>query len=112
MQTENPQLPRFAFGHSLGSALTQGHIQSWGGMLHGAILCGTFGAYPGMSDAQLRDTAEAMKPLAFAAGTADEISTVFLDLLDHLSTVSGPDFNGCDWQTSDRVEIDRFLAIH
>jgi alpha-beta hydrolase superfamily lysophospholipase len=109
MQTENPQLPRFAFGHSLGSALTQGHIQSWGAMLHGAILCGTFGAYPGMSDPQLRATAEAMKPLAFAADTSDEISTVFLDLLDHLNTVSGPDFNGCDWQTSERVEIDRFL---
>jgi predicted alpha/beta-fold hydrolase len=31
MRTENPTLPRFAFGHSLGSALTQAHIQAWGG---------------------------------------------------------------------------------
>ena len=109
MKTENPHLPRFAFGHSLGSALTQRHIQSWGGLLKGAILCGTFGAYPGQSDSQLRVTTDAIKPLAFAADTSDEISTVFTDLLDYLNKVSGPNFKGCDWQTSDQVEIDRFL---
>jgi alpha-beta hydrolase superfamily lysophospholipase len=109
MQAENPHLPRFAFGHSLGSALTQGHIQSWGGMLNGAILCGTFGAFPGMIDSQLHDTVEAVKPLAFAADTSDEISTVFIHLLDYLNKVSGPNFKGCDWQTSDQVEIERFL---
>ena len=109
IQTENPALPRFAFGHSLGSALTQGHIQAWGGMLNGAILCGTFGAFPGMSAAQLRDTTEAIKPLAFSADTSDKVSSVFLDLLNGLNKVSGPDFKGCDWQTSDQIEIDRFL---
>jgi hypothetical protein len=40
------KLPHFAFGHSLGSVLTQSHIQNWGGMLDGVILCGTFGAFP------------------------------------------------------------------
>jgi alpha-beta hydrolase superfamily lysophospholipase len=30
MNKENPELPRFAFGHSLGPALTQAHIQNWG----------------------------------------------------------------------------------
>ena len=50
MEIENPNLPRFAFGHSLGSALTQGHIQNWGSMFKGAILCGTFGAVPGMTN--------------------------------------------------------------
>jgi alpha-beta hydrolase superfamily lysophospholipase len=109
IQTENPALPRFAFGHSLGSALTQGHIQAWGGMLNGAILCGTFGAFPGMSDAQLRETTDAIKPLAFSADTSDKVSSIFLDLLNGLNKVSGPDFKGCDWQTSDQIEIDRFL---
>ena len=55
MQSENSKLPCFAFGHSLGSALTQSHIQNWGGMLKAAILCGTFGAFPGMNDVQLRE---------------------------------------------------------
>jgi alpha-beta hydrolase superfamily lysophospholipase len=109
MQTENPQLSRFAFGHSLGSALTQSHIQNWGVMFKGAILCGTFGAFPGMSDSQLRETTEAIKPLAFSPDTSDEISRVFTDLLELLNRVSGPDFKGCDWQTSDETEIERFL---
>jgi alpha-beta hydrolase superfamily lysophospholipase len=108
-QAENPNLPRFAFGHSLGSALTQGLIQARGSMFKGAMLCGTFGAFPGMSDSQLRDAVETIKPLAFNADTSDKISTLFLDLLDSLNKVSGPNFKGCDWQTSDRVEIDRFL---
>jgi alpha-beta hydrolase superfamily lysophospholipase len=29
--------------------------------------------------------------------------------LDNLNKVSGPNFKGCDWQTTDQVEIDRFL---
>ena len=109
MQTDNPKLPRFAFGHSLGSALTQAHIQRWGGLFKGAILCGTFGAFPGMNDSQLRDTVAAIKPLAFGADTSNKISTVFLELLDGLNKASGPNFKGCDWQTSDPVEIDRFV---
>jgi hypothetical protein len=33
----------------------------------------------------------------------------FVNLLDNLNKASGPNFKGCDWQTTDRVEIDRFL---
>jgi hypothetical protein len=43
------------------------------------------------------------------ADTSDKISTLFLDLLNNLNEVSGPNFKGCDWQTSDPIEIDRFL---
>ena len=62
MHKENPELPRFAFGHSLGSAPTQAHIQNWGSMFKGANLCGTFGAFPGMNATQLHDTAGALQP--------------------------------------------------
>jgi alpha-beta hydrolase superfamily lysophospholipase len=109
MQSENSKLPRFAFGHSLGSAFTQSHIQNWGGMLKGAILCGTFGAFPGMSDVQLREAVHALKPLAFAVETSERTSPVFLQLLDGLNKALGPNFKGCDWQTTDQIEIDRFL---
>ena len=110
MHPENLTLPRFAFGDSLGSALTQSHIQSWGGLLNGAVLCGTFGAFPGMSASELRKAAEAMEPLGFATETSDKTSTAFIDLLDHLNKACGPNFKGCDWQTSDQIEIDRFLG--
>jgi pimeloyl-ACP methyl ester carboxylesterase len=109
MQFENLKLPCFAFGHSLGSALTQSHIQNWGGMLKGAILCGTFGAFPGMGDVQLREAVDALKPLAFAVETSEQTSPVFLQLLDCLNKALGPNFKGCDWQTTDQIEIDRFL---
>ena len=109
IRTENPSLPHFAFGHSLGSALTQAHIQSWGGMFKGAILSGTFGAFPGMTESQLRDAVETTKPLAFSADTSNKVSAAFVDLLDYLNKISGDGFKGCDWQTSDQVEIDRFL---
>jgi alpha-beta hydrolase superfamily lysophospholipase len=47
---ENPGLPLLAFGHSMGSALTQAHIENHGDLLAGAILCGTLGAIPGVDD--------------------------------------------------------------
>jgi len=109
MHAENPNVPRFAFGHSLGSALTQWHIQNWGSMLKGAILCGTFGSFPGMNTSQLNEAVETMRPLAYSAETSDQISAVFVNLLDDFNKASGPNFKGCDWQTSDQGEIDRFL---
>ena len=47
---ENPGLPLLAFGDSMGSALTQAHIENHGDLLAGAILCGTLGAIPGVDD--------------------------------------------------------------
>src|SRR5262249_21685399 len=48
-------------------------------------------------------------PLAFSADTSDKTSTLFLELLNNLNKISGQNFKGCDWQTSDQIEIDRFL---
>jgi alpha-beta hydrolase superfamily lysophospholipase len=110
MRSENSTLPCFAFGHSLGSALTQSHIQNWSGLLKGAILCGTFGAFPGMSEVRLREAVDALKPLAFGPETADQTSSVFLELLAGLNKALGRNFQGCDWQTTDKIEIDRFLG--
>jgi len=47
---ENPRLPLIAFGHSMGSALTQSHIENHSDLLAGAILCGTLGAVPGADE--------------------------------------------------------------
>src|SRR6516164_193506 len=96
MSAEKPNLPRFAFGHSLGSALTQWHIQNWGSALKGAILCGTFGSFPGMNASQLNEAVETMKPLAYSPETSDQISAAFVNLLDDFNKASGPNFKGCD----------------
>jgi hypothetical protein len=47
--------------------------------------------------------------LAFAADTSDQTSPVFLELLTGLNKALGPNFKGCDWQTTDPIEIHRFL---
>lgn len=50
-RTEYSTHSLIVFGHSMGSALTQSHIQNHGDLLAGAILCGTMGAIPGLDDA-------------------------------------------------------------
>jgi alpha-beta hydrolase superfamily lysophospholipase len=44
IKKENPGLPVFLFGHSLGSLLAQHYIQRWGRELRGVVLCGSSGA--------------------------------------------------------------------
>jgi alpha-beta hydrolase superfamily lysophospholipase len=44
-RTDYPTLPLIAFGHSMGSALTQSHIQNHGDLLAAAILCATMGGH-------------------------------------------------------------------
>ena len=38
---EHPELPYYMFGHSMGSFITRSHLIRHGGMLDGAIICGT-----------------------------------------------------------------------
>src|SRR5258708_10516578 len=78
-------------------------------MFQGASGSGTFGAFHGMSATQVRAAAAALQALAFADETSDKASAVFVELLSNLNKDCGPDFKGCDWQTTDQVEIDRFL---
>jgi alpha-beta hydrolase superfamily lysophospholipase len=44
IKKENPGLPVFLFGHSMGSLISQHYIQQWGSGLKGVVLCGSFGA--------------------------------------------------------------------
>jgi alpha-beta hydrolase superfamily lysophospholipase len=50
IRQENPGLPVFLFGHSMGSLMAQGYIERWGRMLQGAVLSGTFGAMPQLDE--------------------------------------------------------------
>ena len=50
IRTEYSHLPLVEFGHSMGSALTQSHIENHGNLLAGGILCGTMGAIPGLDE--------------------------------------------------------------
>ncbi|CPU47304.1 lysophospholipase [Mycobacteroides abscessus] len=109
---ENPDLPLIAFGHSMGSALTQSHIENHADLLAGAVLCGTLGAVPGLAEeaypqviAQLEALAtgpDAMAPSGFFGSTLAEFNAPFV--------ADGATPTGSEWQTCDSVEISAFQS--
>lgn len=111
-RAENPGLPLVAFGHSMGSALTQSHIENHGELLAGAVLCGTLGAVPGLTEeayqraiAQLEAVAtgpNAMAPSEFFGSILAEFNAPFV-------TGDVPP-TGSEWQTCDPAEILAFQS--
>jgi alpha-beta hydrolase superfamily lysophospholipase len=108
--TNYPTLPLLAFGHSMGSALTQSHIQNHGDLLAGAILCGTMGALPGLDDTQYEKARQELHALATGA-EARAPSQTFGALLIGFNApfvTNIPNPTGSEWQTSDAEEIRLF----
>lgn len=111
-RAENAGLPLIAFGHSMGSALTQSHIENHGDLLAGAVLCGTMGAVPGLTAEtypsvikQLEDLAtgsKAMAPSEFFGSVLTEFNAPFV--------VGDATPTGSEWQTCDVEEIRRFQS--
>ena len=111
-RTEHPDLPLIAFGHSMGSALTQSHIQNHGDLLAGAILCGTLGAIPGLDDTQYATVIEQLHTLA-TGPDATLSSQFFGSMLVGLNApfiADVPQPTGSEWQTSDPDEIRLFQS--
>jgi alpha-beta hydrolase superfamily lysophospholipase len=111
-RAENPDLALVAFGHSMGSALTQSHIEKHGDLLAGAVLCGTLGAIPGLSEDQYETVIQQLHTLA-TGPDANAVSQFFGGLLMQFNApfvtgVANP--TGCEWQTSDPDEIQKFLS--
>lgn len=110
--TENRGLPLVAFGHSMGSALTQAHIENHGDLLAGAILCGTMGAIPGVDEddypnviAQLQALAtgpDAKAPSQWFGGLLAQLNAPFIAGVAHPT--------GSEWQTADPEEIRLFQS--
>ncbi len=112
IKAEHPALPLIAFGHSMGSALTQSHIENHGDLLKGAVLCGTLGAIPGVTEDQFDSEIQELHALA-TGPDADEISQFFGGLLMQFNAPFVKDVatpTGCEWQTSDPEEIQKFLS--
>jgi alpha-beta hydrolase superfamily lysophospholipase len=111
-RTEYPDLPLIAFGHSMGSALTQSHIQNNGDLLAGAILCGTMGAMPGVDDDAVATLIEQLHILAAgpdAAAPSEFFGELFAGLnAPFIANVAEP--TGSEWQTSDPHEMRLFQS--
>jgi alpha-beta hydrolase superfamily lysophospholipase len=111
-RNEYPNLPLIAFGHSMGSALTQSHIQNHGDLLTGAILCGTMGSVPTVDDAEYPDVIQQLYIVGTGAN-AQAPSPFFGELLTRFNApfvkgMSNP--TGSEWQTSDPAEIRLFQS--
>ncbi|NTZ87283.1 lysophospholipase [Burkholderia metallica] len=108
-KSRHRDLPLIAFGHSMGSALTQAQIQTHGNLLAGAVLCGTLGALPPVvTDDTLATleiaahSAEGNRPSALMGDVLQALNAPFVQA-DHPTT-------GCEWMTADQTEIQRFLG--
>jgi alpha-beta hydrolase superfamily lysophospholipase len=106
IQNENPTLPIFLLGHSMGSFLTQQYISLYGAGLQGAILSGTSGKQGFILNAG----ALLAKLVMLLKGA--QTPSPFLDQLtfggynNHLK----PNRTKFDWLSRDEVEVDRYIA--
>ncbi|SAJ97452.1 acylglycerol lipase [Burkholderia multivorans] len=106
-----PGLPLIAFGHSMGSALTQAYAQERGAKLAGVVLCGTMGGFPGQNAAAIHALLPKLKQIA-ESRRANEPAEFMQQMLIALNTpfASVDLVVGTEWMTSDPTEQARFLA--
>ena len=99
VRQENPHLPMFLFGHSLGSLLVQQYIQAWGAGLRGAVLCGTFGALPNLDDLIAMAEKE----------SGDRPSPTFGAIFAAFNQPFGHGRTGFEWLSRDEAERQRYV---
>ena len=106
IQTENPGIPLFLFGHSMGSMLTRRYIQLYGEDLSGAVLSGS-GVF---SNALLKLGTVVAASEIKRNGRA--YPSLLLDKLVFQNFNRGfkPARTDLDWLSRDPVEVDKFLA--
>ncbi|VWC41433.1 acylglycerol lipase [Burkholderia lata] len=105
-----PDLPLVAFGHSMGSALTQMYAQEHGDQLSGVILCGTLGSFPGKRPEEVEAMLPVLKKLA-ESNEGGEVSDFMFQMLASMNSLfekSGP-VTGGEWMTGDAAEQRKFF---
>lgn len=102
IKQENPGLPLFLFGHSMGSFIGQTYIERWAGELKGVVLSGTTGlailmrkALPVMEQAAAGDLRDQFPqgPGIFAA----------------MNAAFAPVKTPFDWLSRDEVEVQKYF---
>ncbi|UVZ93279.1 alpha/beta fold hydrolase [Enterobacter hormaechei] len=105
IKNEYLNIPIIAFGHSMGSVLTQSTIQNNGLSFDAAILCGTLGSLPGGLDITMQE----LKQLAIThpAKTSVPFKNAMNNLNSMLNTTAAE--QGDQWMTTSVEEISKFL---
>lgn len=105
-KNENPQVPLFLLGHSMGSFLAQGYIARWGKELNGVILSGTAG--PANLLTAIGQLIARLEILRIGPNGKSR-------LLHNLSFGSynkqfQPTRTDFDWLSRDNAEVDQYIA--
>jgi len=104
IRKENPGLPFFFFGHSMGSLIAQGYIQKWGSGLKGAILSGTFGSLGGDPAAIALLAEQAAQAMGYEAP-----SPVFTGMFASFNQQFQPGKTGMEWLSRDEAEVQKYV---
>ncbi|SFE44515.1 alpha/beta hydrolase [Trichococcus pasteurii] len=106
IQAENPDIPLFLFGHSMGSMLTRRYIQLYGDDLAGAILSGS-GVF---SNALLKLGTVVAASEIKGKGRAHPSRLLDKLVFQNFNRGFKPARTDLDWLSRDGAEVDRFLA--
>ncbi|MBO4445716.1 MAG: alpha/beta hydrolase [Clostridia bacterium] len=101
---ENPGLPVFFFGHSMGSFVTRKYIALYGEGLKGAIICGTGGPNPATGVAIL------LANLAGKIKGFDADGKFINGLAFGTYNKKTAKRTGFDWLTKDEAIVDKYIA--
>ncbi|WP_320162947.1 alpha/beta hydrolase [uncultured Trichococcus sp.] len=106
IQAENPDIPLFLFGHSMGSMLTRRYIQLYGDDLAGAILSGS-GVF---SNALLKLGTVVAASEIKRNGRARPSRLLDKLVFQNFNRDFKPARTDLDWLSRDGAEVDRLLA--
>jgi alpha-beta hydrolase superfamily lysophospholipase len=102
IKKENPRLPLFLFGHSMGSFIAQRYIQHWGEELSGVIISGSTGL------PIIPPQALPLMEQAAAGELRDQIPTG-PGLFAALNQPFEPTRTPFDWLSRDQVEVQKYV---
>ncbi len=108
VQAENPDIPLFMFGHSMGSMLTRRYIQLYGGNFAGAILSGSGVFSNGLLKLGTVVAASEIK----RKGRAHPSHLLDKLVFQNFNRGFKPARTDLDWLSRDPLEVDKFLADH
>ncbi|CZR03208.1 alpha/beta hydrolase [Trichococcus ilyis] len=106
IQSENPDIPLFLFGHSMGSLLIRRYIQLFGDELAGAILSGSGVFSNGLLKLGTVVAASEIK----RNGRAHPSRLLDKLVFRNFNRSFKPARTDLDWLSRDPVEVDKFLA--
>ena len=105
IKEENPNLPIFLFGHSMGSFLTQRYICLYGSGLKGAIISGSCGKQGIIIDIARLIAKREIKKIG-RSGKSNKLDKLFFGSYNNSFK---PNRTASDWLSRDNKQVDKYI---